>query len=113
MKVKADYYQQYFKEPEVCERVAAVCRAEVRASGRPYTTRALIAKRLQSIIAKYYKLSKESPIRLDSSWEQDPVSFIDYVIEQSGDEDARIVRKDVQADFTPENLIFMPITRGA
>lgn len=104
MKVSSDYYKTGFANPEACERIVQYCRQVISISGRPYTPEALVAKRLQSIISKHYKLSENSSARLHSTWERNPQEFIDWFLTLDPTGKARIRRKDVNGPWHPANM---------
>lgn len=103
MRVKSNYYQDNFHSPEVCERIVEFCKQKIRESGRPYTPEALVAKRLQSIISKYYKKSANSTTRICKKWEDNPQAFIDWVLSYDTQAKMRMVRINPVGDFSELN----------
>lgn len=106
MRVKADYYDS-FQKPEVCNAVVKLCRQIIKESGRPLNPQALVAKKLQAIISRHYSPSG-SPGHLWQEWERDPQLFIDWVLTQDPDGQARLARIDIQGPYSPENLEIKP-----
>lgn len=109
MRVRPDYYDGRFVNSKAAERWAEFTRREVKRSGRPYSFRALMAKRFQGWLSKYDKVGYPN-VQFHEEWLNDPETFIQWVIDELGGEpqDCVIRRDNPKAGFVPKNLSVYP-----
>jgi len=112
MKVGVSYYLSNFRCPEGCQAVATATAAAVAASGRPYNNKALLLKRLQSWVNKYYKLTYLGPeVEIEGAWLENPGEFLVFChaimvdLKITNASELRLSRADKRLGFTANNLI--------
>lgn len=107
MKVSHNYYKNGYYEVDVCHRVITFCNRVVLEDGSGKTPRSRVAKKLQNVIARHYKIGSGSSVRIYKPWTDNPQEFIDWVLERHPEGNVRMERIDKSLGFLPDNLKFL------